>query len=411
MIRSRFETLPAILLLASLLAAATFVASCHPGDDDDSADDAGDDVTDDTGGDDAGDDTGDDDAGDDTGGDDTGDDTGDDDTAIAGCIEGDFSPYWGVLHDHTSYSDGKLTPADAFAYARETAGLDMLVVTDHVEQLYFPLPSDRWGLCHQQADAANDPGNFLADCGFEYGSGFILPFFQSTGHNNVFFSPDRFPMIQLDYHDFYNSLVACEPCIGQFNHPGDEATQTWSDFEYDAAVDQKMNLFEFNGGGDVWTLFFEALDKGWHVSPVYDQDNHDADWGTHDDRRAGYFMSDLTRDALHDAMTARRSFMSMDKNAAIRVMGSQTCWMGSILSGVTTLPFDVEAYDQDADDGFASITIYGPNMELLETVDCGDQTTCEASFDFEITGATYFVARAEQTDGDYLVAAPIWVAP
>jgi hypothetical protein len=255
------------------------------------------------------------------------DDNDDDDTTTPlGCIQGDFEPYWGVLHAHTSYSDGEETPADAFAWARDMAGLDIMVVTDHLEQLYLPFPTaNKWEKCHEQADAAYNPGEYLTDCGYEYGSGFILPWFQSTGHNNVFFCPYLLPMIQLDFHNFYDSLVECAEAIGQFNHPGDDPTMTWNHWEYFPDVDQQMNLFEFNGDGDTWALLFDALDAGWHVSPMYNQDNHDADWGTKNDRRSGFFLADLTREDLHDAMTVRRSFMSMDKNAYLSMKTAEEC--------------------------------------------------------------------------------------
>ncbi len=251
---------------------------------------------------------------------------------VEGCLRGDFKPYWGVVHAHTSYSDGKLTPADAFAYGRTEGGLDILVITDHLEQLYLPIPvENKWERCHEQALEAYVPGSFVADCGFEYGSGFQR-FFQSTGHNNVFFADRLFPMIQLDFHWFYQSLASCTPCIGQFNHPGDPTNINWNDFEYHPDVDAKMNLFEFNSS-NAWALYFEALDAGWHVSPVNNQDNHDADWGTRNGDRSGFYLSELTREALKDAMEDRRSFMSTDRNAAIRTMAFGRCWMGSILRG------------------------------------------------------------------------------
>lgn len=333
------------------------------------------------------------------------------DIPFEGCIQGDFHPFWGVLHAHTSYSDGELTPADAFAYGRDEGGLDILVITDHLEQIYLPFPVDqKWQRCRDHADAAYDPGAFLSDCGFEYGSGFTLPCFQSTGHNNVFFSDSLFPMIQLDFHDFYQSLVDCPTCIGQFNHPGDPTDLNWNGFEYFHDVDQRMNLFEFNSD-PAWDLFFEALDAGWHVSPMYNQDNHSADWGTRNGRRSGFYLSDLAREDLRDAMLDRRSFMSYDKNASIKVTAMEACWMGSILSG--SLPqfitLEVEAFDRDTGDGFTTIEIYGPGKEILDTADCQGSEDCNAVFSFNVLDRTYFVARASQDDGDWLVSAPIWI--
>ena len=141
------------------------------------------------------------------------------------------------------------------------------------------------------------------------------------------------------------------------------------------------------------------------------QDNHSPDWGTRDERRSGFFMGNLTREDMRQAMRARRSFMTYDKNAYLKVMADDTCWMGSILSGYDTLPLDIEAVDTDSGDGFASIDVYDSGMNVIATVDCLGETVCAGSFDLAVTEPTHFVVRADQVDGNWLVAAPIWVQP
>ncbi len=42
----------------------------------------------------------------------------------------EWKPYFGLLHSHTSYSDGMGTPDDAYKYAKKT-GLDFFALTDH----------------------------------------------------------------------------------------------------------------------------------------------------------------------------------------------------------------------------------------------------------------------------------------
>jgi len=324
-----------------------------------------------------------------------------------GCIQGDFQRFFGNLHAHTSYSDGAQLPQDAFAHARDVAGLDVMVVTDHLEQLYWPSPLGRWGKCGEQADAADAPGAFLALCGFEYGSGFQG--ITSTGHNNVFFSDQLFPAVQLDFHDFYQTLAGCTGCVGQFNHPGDESGQTWLDFEFHPEVDARIQLFEFNGGGDVWNLYFAALDKGWHVSPVMNQDNHSADWGSKDDTRSGLWMSDLTRAGLRDTLANRRTFMTRDRNATIRLMADGVCWMGSVLTGVSSVEVVVEVADGDAGEGYSTIELFGPGKQVLGTKDCQGAEACTLAQG--VSGVAYVLARATQVDGDELVSAPVWVGP
>lgn len=329
-------------------------------------------------------------------------------SARTGCIAASgLEVYWGNLHAHTAFSDGEQEPADAFAYARRTAGLDVLVVTDHLEQIYLPT---RWSDCKEQADAADEPGAFVAACGYEYGSGFDA-LFRSTGHNNVFANPDLFPAVQLDFHDFYASLAACPDCIGQFNHPGSEGVQHWNHFEYHADVDERMNLYEFNSD-PAWEMYFEALDAGWHVSPVWNQDNHSADWGTANDHRSGFWLSSLTRAGLYEAFRARRTFASGDRNAWVRVMADGDCWMGSDLRGVPpNVELLVEAGDSDPTDSFRAVELWGPGRTLLDNADCGGGSSCAVTFVVEVSGPTYAVARLYQDDGEFLVAAPVWLAP
>jgi len=328
--------------------------------------------------------------------------------AIEGCIAGTFQPYWGNLHAHTSNSDGEGTPEQAFAWARDMAGLDILVVTDHLEYLIL---GDRWAGCGAQADAAYDPaGGFLAMCGFEYGTGRYLLVW-STGHANVFFSDTLFPELQIDFRDFYRSLVDCPLCIGQYNHPGDSEYEHWNHYEYYADVDERMNLFEFNSGGPVWDLFFEALDAGWSISPMFNQDNHGDDWGTKNDNRSGFFMADLTREAMRDAMLGRRSFATTDKNAWVKMTAEGTCWMGSMLRGVASVSLEVEAVDADAGDTFTNVEIFGPGQTLIDTLACDGTETCAVSFTSTASPGLYLVARAHQTDGNWLISAPVWLEP
>jgi hypothetical protein len=326
----------------------------------------------------------------------------------AGCVEGDFDPYWGDLHSHTSTSDGEGSPAEAFAYARDVGGLDIMVVTDHCEQLYLGL--DLWGECRDAADAANAPGTFVALCGFEYGSGFDSVF-RSTGHNNVFFADALFPAVQLDFHDFYASLVGCTQCVGQYNHPLDGPEEHWNHYEYFADVDERICMLEQNSSGDAWSQLFAALDAGYHVSPQYNQDNHSANWGTANDNRSGFWLPALSRVALRGAMLARRTFSTQDKNAWIRMFAEGTCWMGSRLAGVSAVELAVDVEDADPSEGFATIELYGPGQVLLETHDCAGAASCTADFSRTVAGPTYFVARAIETDGQILISAPIWAAP
>ncbi len=233
--------------------------------------------------------------------------------------------------------------------------------------------------------------------------------FTSAGHANVFFSSTLFPAIQLNFHDFHKTLAACKTCIGQINHPGAEKDQHFNSFQFDANADARLNLYEFNSS-PAWKLFFQALDAGWHLSPTYNQDNHSADWGTKNDNRTGLYMAALDLTSMQTAMHERRTFMTNDKNASIKMMAGN-CWMGSILTGATGLTLSVMVADKDSTDSYTSIVLYGKGQQQLASFNCNGSSPCSASFNVKASQSPYFVARATQADGDLLVAAPIWLKP
>ncbi|HOW50933.1 MAG TPA: hypothetical protein PLV42_02690 [bacterium] len=333
---------------------------------------------------------------------------------LQGCLQGEFTAYFGNFHAHTGNSDGEGDPDSALAYARDTGGLDIQAITDHLEQLYLyyaGIPDDEYPECIETA-AAVSSSTFLALCGYEYGSARMSDLIQSAGHSNVFFNPELLPMVQTDFHDYYDSVAALPNIITQFNHPGDEdPTQTFGDFEFEQSIFFQMALYEFNGNGPVWDLFFTALTNGWWLSPMFNQDNHSANWGTANDNRTGVFMAALDMPSLYDAFAQRRTFAANDKNATIRFMAEDECWMGSRLSGLSKYDLTVEASDPDAGDTFATIELYDPLKNIIATKDCAGAQECSLSFELTVTMPTYVVARVVETDGQYLIAAPIWMMP
>ncbi|NMB73659.1 MAG: hypothetical protein GYA21_00860 [Myxococcales bacterium] len=157
-------------------------------------------------------------------------------------------------------------------------------------------------------------------------------------------------------------------------------------------------------------LYFQTL-QGLAPLATYNQDNHGCDWGTKNDNRSGFFLPELTREALFQAMFERRSFATTDKNATIVMMAQGECWMGSILRGATYLNLRVTASDPDPDDAFLAIEFYGPQKTLLSTFDCAGTNPCVAELSVPVIGSTDVVARATMQDGGSLVAAPIWASP
>jgi hypothetical protein len=123
------------------------------------------------------------------------------------------------------------------------------------------------------------------------------------------------------------------------------------------------------------------------------------------------YLSALTRDALHQAFLDRRTFMSTDRNAAITTMAEDDCWMGSVMTGYSSVSLGAHVEDPDGGDGFETLELFGPGKVLLASSSCGSALSCDLDHTVAVTEATYAVARAVQSDGEVLVAAPVWMAP
>lgn len=318
------------------------------------------------------------------------------------CAQGAYNVYFGNLHSHTSNSDGSGEPSDAFQYAQYSAGLHFLAVTDHVEQI-DPL---EWYYVKSDANSATVDGQFIGIAGWEWGS----PLY---GHINVFNTNDYITdagnlWYTLDFPAFINWVNNHSPAFGQFNHPGDEETfNNWNDFEYiSSATDNLFPLIEFQNIQQATDWYEFALAKGWHVSPVWNQDNHSPDWGTKNDGRAGIWASSLTKNDLFSAMQAGRTFATMDKNASVWIdLDGQNMGGSTAIQSVMQLHINLQDTDNEQ---WTQIEIVTKNGVVNNLGPAGGnyETTIPVSF----TDDEWVFLRAVQADGDYIWSAPVYIS-
>jgi hypothetical protein len=269
--------------------------------------------------------------------------------------------YFGDLHNHSGYSDGEGTPADAFATARAN-GLDFFALTDHSNQL----TAEEWQDVRDQANAAAIGGQFVGLRGFE--------FTHPEGHINVFDTDTYVWEGDSDYdtlEEFYAWLAAQPTAIGQFNHPFNTWDYDWnfSDFAYHTTADERMYLRETPGYP--FDQYLLSLNQGWRVGASDGSDTHGAEWG----RRSlmGLVAPNLTEDAVLEALRARRTFTAYvyDRNVAV-VMQANGYWMGSVISNTTTINFTVTAYDPDPIDRILALVLYDNGIPVTATMPFSD---------------------------------------
>ncbi len=355
-----------------------------------------------------------------------------------------FQLYFGQLHSHTTYSDGSGSLEEALNYVSklpESANVDFVAFTDHSN--YFDSSSNAnpeaalydvsqmtpeskklWDAYKGAIAAFNESqSDVIAIGGFEMtwsgGPGHINTFNTAgivSRNNSVLNNKTSDAGLKAYYDLLSNSALA--DSISQFNHPG-STFGTFADFSYwNALVDTRIQLVEVgNGEGQIgaggyypsYEYYTMALDKGWHVAPTNNQDNHKGKWGNANDARDVILTDNFTEEGLYEAIRNYRVYSTEDKNLEIyyTVNGLQ---LGSIIEEVPEkLDINVLVNDPDASDSISKVEIIVNSGKVAYTWDNpAELATGNLSVTLDPTFSYYYV-RVTQGDGDLAVTAPVWV--
>ncbi len=353
----------------------------------------------------------------------------------------EYQLYFGQLHSHTTYSDGSGsldTALDYIASLPESANVQFVAFTDHSN--YFDTTS-----ASNPADALNDKSlmtessralweeykgkaaafneshsDLLALAGFE------MTWSGGPGHINTFNSDGLVSRNNAQLNNksgdagmkLYYETINKGGSLNQFNHPG-TTFGNFTDFAYwDEATDAHMFLVEVgNGEGQIgaggyypsYEQYTMALDKGWHVAPTNNQDNHKGRWGNANDARDVVLTDDFTEQGIYNAIRALRVYATEDKNLEIfYTINDQP--MGTIFreeNAPEKLKVTVNLYDPD--DSFSKVELIVDGGKTAYTWDNAEELASgELTAELEPQYSYYYV-KVTQKDGDLAVTAPIWV--
>jgi hypothetical protein len=368
-----------------------------------------------------------------------------------------YTIYYGNLHSQTNHSDGggdvstckdaqnpqsaPYGPADAYQYAMNR-GLDFLMTSEH-NHMYdgstgtntSASPTTAHNLFQSGLQAAStfNAGhpNFLAIYGLEWGV------ISNGGHLNIFNTPSLLEWeynssnqligdvftAKSDYGSLY-TLMRTNGWIGQFNHPATtgQFIVNGTNFGYTADGDQVMVLAEVlnssafshntteteTSRSTYEAAFNTILERGFHVAPSSDQDNHCANWGASFTNRTGVLLPSST--ALNssnflDALRARRVFATEDKTAQI-VLTANGHVMGERFSNTGPLTLTVN-YASSSGHTAQRVQVFegvpGSNGTVSSLSETATTTTTPTA------GDHFYYAKITQDDGLRLWSAPVWV--
>jgi hypothetical protein len=371
-----------------------------------------------------------------------------------------YTIYYGNFHSQTNHSDGGAPvascggaespqagvygPADAYAMMQDQAGGDFLLASEH-NHMYdgstgtnsSAIPTTAIDLFQSGRQAASAYSvahpSFLALYGLEWGvisnGGHLnllnvdaLAEWEYNGSNQLIgevYTPKS------DYASLYQTMNS-RGWIGMFNHPATSGQFKIgsTSLAYDANGDQVMVMAEVLNSSAFSTNTTQTessrssyvgawntlLERGYHVAPASDQDNHCANWGLSFTNRTGVLIPNgttLNTSNFFDALRARRVFATEDKAGQLILTGNDHV-MGERFASSGTLTL-VANYSSTNGQSVQRVQYFHGVPGRNGTV----SQLAEGSATYAFTppsGEHFYYALLTQSNGLRLWSAPLWVS-
>ncbi len=357
-----------------------------------------------------------------------------------------YQLYFGQLHGHTQYSDGAGSLDSALSYIKnlpDSANVQFVAFTDHsnyfdsknspnVEGALYDTSlvkdSDSkhsWSTYKDTIAQFNkdNAGDMVALGGFE------MTWSGGPGHINTFNTPGVVSRNNSTLNNktedagmkAYYALLSQEDgkdSISQFNHPG-TTFGNFTDFNYwNPVIDSRMYMVEVGNGEKAvgtqgyypsYEQYIMALDKGWHLAPTNNQDNHQGRWGNANDARDVILTDNFTEEGIYDAIRAMRMYATEDKNLQLGYTVNGLMMGSSIETVPGKLDIEVSVYDPDRTDSITKVEVVVNSGKVAHVWD--DPAELKSGT-LSVTLApeySYYFIRVTQEDGDLAVTSPVWV--
>ncbi|MBI1353143.1 MAG: DUF3604 domain-containing protein [Acidobacteria bacterium] len=344
--------------------------------------------------------------------------------------------YWGDLHTHTRYSDGRGTPREMLEFGRKYASIDFCAVTDHA----FTTTDWMWEEIQRTANEMNEPGRYVTFLGYEW-SGVT----DVGGDHNVFTVEDSMPLIRSYTGYSYRNLRMYHGPNKQAGHVEDLFRMLAENFRdenllviphfggrrgnpewHNPKLQRGIEIFSDHRRSEDWATTF--LERGHRVGVMASTDNHSGN--------AGYGVRRTAREVGEDQPLFSRFSPEEGGTALIAVYGESLDRQG-VFQGVyhrrtyaTTgerivLEFSVNGEPMGGEieagpDASIRLSAIGTtaiktvrivkNGKILHALDPGGDT---AALEFvDRTGAApgdYYYLDLVQADGEKAISSPVWV--
>ena len=338
--------------------------------------------------------------------------------------------YFGDLHGHSLGSDGLRAPEDYFAYGRQMAGLDICILTDHAECIYAENKYN-WDYLIKAAEDAHRHGEFITYPAFEWTHGV-------WGHRCVYYRDSKIAAdtgyFNCSYENantpqkLYELVRNAKPLVIPHHTL---AAYKWE--VHDPELEPLVEIYSMWGsseysGNPLWQLRLkegspvsQGLSLGYQLGFVGGGDSHHGQPAqgisqskfiqlNHPNGLTGIWAKELTREAIWEALQARRTFATTGARIFIdfrineQLMGSTLNTSGNDQCIWTIRGTEkIESLEIVTNDNKAIYTETGINSDEIK----GNFTIMPAEENQGKT--TFYYLRIKQADNNWAWTSPIWI--
>lgn len=346
-------------------------------------------------------------------------------TVVAETNDEPLKLYWADLHGHSNYSDGTGVPEDYFRYARDVARLDVVALTDHDNWGYEPL-SKSTRLQTQILDVVrrfHEPGKFVTIAGYEWTN-------WTYGHMHVLFAEDDQTLIipwneplGIDPETLWNALGSRD-CITIPHHTGGGPIPFYWKF-YNPQFVPVVEITSVHGVSERMGhpqgidspvksgMVQSALARGYRLGLIGSGDTHDGHPGMKSisggvSGLAGIYARELNREAIFEALRARRVYATSGCRSILRFHMNKT-HMGGIAKLFKTDQLRQFTVNVLADSPIAEITMVKNNQNIASKSGDGIFMTWQWMDTEPAKRGDYYYTRVKQIDNQWIYSSPIWI--
>jgi hypothetical protein len=349
--------------------------------------------------------------------------------------------YYGNLHAHSSYSDGNqdnggLTPADNYAYAKNSLCMDFLGISEH-NHATAGMSINNWQPGVTQAAAATS-SNFLALYGMEWGvisnGGHVLIYgtnqligWETNNYNTYVPKSDYTGTLQTTgVNGLFRTLNTMgNNCFATFAHPSYSDYNNLGNIPLNPTADSIVVGSAIASGPAFSTnttysdppsayayvdYYTRMLSKGYHIGPLMDHDTHNTNFGRSSNNRLVVIMPSLTSANFYTAMRGRNFYATEDCDTKISfTLNNQI--MGSNFSGNSSPAINVYATDPTNPSLIPTIKLmFGIAGSNILPIQIASVTASKLSYtDYALAsgGNGYYYADIT-IGGNRTITSPIW---